>query len=251
MQGKTIIVTGAASGIGAETAKLLTERGANVIALDRNPVTENCVQYIPIDLMDEASIINAVAQIDGNPDALCNIAGVPPTVAPDIVLKVNVTGTILFTEQVVEKLNDGASIVNVASLAGAGWRQSLDRSNAIVQIKSMDGITEEDCYEFSKEAVIVWTKKCWNTWSDRDIRVNSVSPSATKTPILQDFMETVAARLKKKAPGMEGLPGPGAPEDVATAIAFLCSDDSKWVRGVDLVVDGGLFAARMGQAMGF
>ena len=101
MDGKTVIVTGAASGIGAATAKLLTERGASVIAFDRNPVTENCTQYIAIDLADEASIGAAVAQFDGKADALCNIAGLPPTMSPEMVLKVNVIGLQLFTEQMV------------------------------------------------------------------------------------------------------------------------------------------------------
>lgn len=259
LKDKTIIVTGAASGIGKETAKLLTERGANVIAFDRNPVTDYCTQYIPIDLADSASITSAVDQFSGKADALCNIAGVPPTVPADLVLKVNVIGLLQFTEQMVSKLNDNAAIVNVASLAGAGWRNSIGRSNAIFKCGMDDipafmkeyGITDEDSYEFSKETVIVWTMQSWNRWQERGIRVNAVSPSATKTPILGDFMETVAARLKKKLPPMEGLPAPGQPEDIAPVIAFLCSDDSRWLNGINIIADGGLAAARIGQAMGF
>ena len=258
MKGKTIIVTGAASGIGAETAKLLTERGARVIAFDRNPVTENCEQFIEIDLSSEASIAAAVAQFDGKADGLCNIAGVPPTAPPDVVLKVNVVGLQLFTEQMIPKLNGGAAIVNVASLAGAAWRTTIEKSKALLKLRSMDavasylstyGVTDEDCYELSKEAIIVLTMQCWNRWPG--IRVNGVSPSATKTPILADFMETVAVRQMAKAKPMAGLPGPGSAEDIAPVIAFLCSDDSRWLNGINIVADGGLFAARIGQHMGF
>ncbi|MEM7336762.1 MAG: coniferyl-alcohol dehydrogenase [Chloroflexota bacterium] len=260
VEGKRIIVTGCASGIGAKTAKLLTERGATVIALDRNPVTENCEQFIQIDLADEASIAAAVEQIDGRADALCNIAGVPPTLPPIPVIQVNFVGLRLFTEHCIPKLNDGASIVNVSSLAGINWQASMERSKALFDVRTMadvpafieaQGISEEDCYEFSKEALTVWTMQCWNRWQDRGIRVNAVSPSATKTPILDDFMETVAARLKAKSKPIEGLPGPGAPEDIAPIIAFLCGDDSRWLNGANLIADGGLFAARVGQRFGF
>lgn len=260
MKGKSVIVTGAASGIGAETAKLLTERGASVIAFDRNRVTENCTQFIKVDLADEGAIAAAVSQFDGKADALCNVAGVPPTVPPSLVLKVNVVGLRLFTEGMIPKLKDGAAVVNVASLAGAGWMHSIERSKALLAVDSMAGvepfveqfsITEEDAYEFSKEAVIVWTMQCWNRWQARGIRVNAVSPSATKTPILDDFMVTVAARLQKKMPPMDGLPGPGTAEQIAPIIAFLCSEDSAWLNGANIVADGGLFAARTGQRLGF
>ena len=260
MKGKTIIVTGAASGIGAATAKLLTERGASVIAFDRNPVTEYCDQYIAIDLSNEASIVDAVAQFDGKADALCNIAGLPPTMPPELVLQVNVVGLQLFTEQIIPKLNRGAAIVNAASLAGAAWRQTVEKSKTLLEIRSMDavaafieahGVTEDDCYELSKEAVIVWTMQCWSRWKAQGIRMNAVSPSATKTPILQDFLETVAVRQKAKVAPIAGLPGPGSAENIAPVIAFLCSDDSRWLNGINIIADGGLAAARIGQQMGF
>ena len=259
MNNKTIIVTGAASGIGAETAKLLTERGASVIAFDRTPVTENCDQFIQIDLSNEASIAAAVAQFDGKADAICNIAGVPPTVPPIPVLQVNFIVLRMFTELLIPKLNDGASIVNIASLAGMGWQQTVEKSKALFEVRSMDGVADfveahdihqENCYEFSKEALIVWTMQSWNRWKARGIRVNAVSPSATRTPILDDFMQTVAVRVKARTQGMTDRPMPGAAEDIAPIIAFLCSDDSRWLNGVNILADGGLFAATASFQMG-
>ncbi|MFK7802547.1 MAG: coniferyl-alcohol dehydrogenase [Anaerolineae bacterium] len=260
LKNKTIVATGISSGIGAATAKLLKERGATVIGLDLNVTTENCDQFIQIDLSKEASIISACSQIKGGIDSILNIAGVPPTMPPIPVLQVNFTGLRMFTELLIPKTNQGSSIVNVASLAGMGWQKTIEQSKALFEIESMDrigqfcedhDIDEENCYEFSKEALIVWTMQSWNRWKDKGIRINAVSPSATHTPILSDFMETVAVRAKKAVEGMADRPQPGQPEDIAPIIAFLASDDSRWLNGVNITAGGGLFAATAGFRMGF
>lgn len=260
LENKIIVATGVSSGIGAETAKLLKERGATVIGLDLNETAEDVDQFIQIDLSNEDSIQKACEQIPDGVDALLNIAGVPPTVPPIPVLQVNFTGLRMFTDGVVLKMNQGGSIVNVASVAGMGWAQTIEKSKALFEIHSMDrigqfcedhDIDEENCYEFSKEALIVWTMQSWNRWKDKGIRVNAVSPSATHTPILGDFMETVAVRAKKRDEGMVDRPAPGVPEDIAPVIAFLASDDSRWLNGMNIMADGGLFAASVGFKMGF
>ncbi len=251
VKGKTILVTGAASGIGAATAHLLKERGASVIAFDVNEPIQAYDDFIPIDLSNEASTLKAAALFAGKADALCNIAGVPPTVAPVPLLKVNVMGLIAFTKALIPKLNDNASIVNIASLAGMGWRERVNEAKALLKLSDFDelesfvtkhNISHENCYEFSKEAIIIWTMQNWNAFG-RGIRMNAISPSATHTPILEAFMQTVAVRVKAKTQGMTERPAPGKAEDIAPIIAFLCSDDSRWLNGINLPVDGGLFAA--------
>lgn len=264
MEGKTIAITGAASGIGAATATLLKERGATVIGLDRNPTADTVDSYIPIDLADECSIANAVAELkvvaDGKIDAICNIAGVPPTVPPALVLQVNFLGLRTFTEAMVPLLNNGASIVNVASLAGMGWPQRISLCQQLFEAEGVGDaatfcaefdINAENCYEFSKEAVIVWTMQCWNRWRERNIRINAVSPSVVETPIFDDFMQTVGKRQRAAAAIPGDLPRPGQPDEIAAIIGFLCSDDSRRLNGINIPVDGGLLAARMGHQLGF
>jgi len=258
LKGKTIIVTGVASGIGAATAKLLKERGATIIGFDRNETNENVDEFIQIDLSSEENIVNAVNAFKNKADALCNIAGVPPSLPPVPVLTVNFLGLRAFTETVLPKLNDNASIVNVASLAGIAWRDSIEEAKALFAVENFgdiesfieeNNITQENCYEFSKEALIIWTMQQWNTFG-RGIRVNAVSPSATHTPILKDFAG-VAERVKARTQGMTERPSPGQPEDIAPVIAFLCSDDSKWLNGINITADGGLFAAMTRHQMEF
>lgn len=249
MENKRIVVTGAASGIGAETAKTLKARGATVIAVDINEPEGNADQYVRADLSDPASIEAAVKMIPEGIDALCNIAGLPPTRDRVLVLKVNFLGLRHFTELMIDKLNNPASIVNVASLAGVGWPEAgpqiknliaLRDFNAVEKICDENGVTQEGgrSYFFTKETLIVWTMMNRWTWRDRGIRMNCVSPGPVETPILPDFLETLGERAEED---MKVMDRPGRPEDIAPVIAFMCSDGSGWIRGANIPCDGGMY----------
>jgi NAD(P)-dependent dehydrogenase (short-subunit alcohol dehydrogenase family) len=110
LDNKKIVVTGVASGIGAETAKVLKAQGAMVIGVDRNEPKENVDLYIKADLGNPDSIAAAVEAVPNGIDALCNIAGLPPTKDRVDVLKVNFLGLRHLTELMIGKLNDNASI---------------------------------------------------------------------------------------------------------------------------------------------
>ncbi len=244
---KTIVVTGAASGIGRETARELTRRGARVIGVDRDRV-DGVDSWYRCDLSDPDAIDALVGTLPAGLNGLANIAGVPPTAPAEEVLKVNVKGLQQLTLGLIPTLADGASIVNLASLAGSGWTEAVD------QIKEFATIGWEDIgdfvrrhemadgprsYFFSKEVVQVWTMQHRWTWRDRGIRMNAVSPGPVDTPILKDFLATLGERA---AQHMSIMDRTGRPEDIAPVIAFLMSDDSAWIRGTNVSVDGGLFA---------
>ena len=248
LDNKKIVVTGAASGIGAETAKVLQAKGARVMGVDLNKPSANVDQYVQADLSDPASIEAAVDLIPGGIDGLCNVAGLPPTKDRTLVLKVNFLGLRHFTEQMIDKLNNNASIVNVASLAGIGWPEAGDQIKAMLALRDFDkvealcqetGVSQEGgrSYFFSKEALIVWTMMNRWTWRDRGIRINAVSPGPVETPILPDFLETLGARAEEDAKVMDR---PGRPEDIAPVIAFLLSEESGWIRGANIPCDGGM-----------
>ena len=184
LSGKTIVVTGAASGIGAKTAKLLKKQGAKVIGLDRESNVEYVDQYIKLDLLDKSTIETAIEKID-RIDGLCNIAGLPPTFDRKSVMTVNFVALRFLTEGLLNKMNHGWSIVNVASLAGIGWPQSVEAIKDTLVNVNFDNV-EEYCdkydvegprsYFFSKEALLIWTMQNRWTWRDRGIRMNCVSP---------------------------------------------------------------------------
>ncbi|MEY4849541.1 MAG: hypothetical protein RLZZ563_1283 [Pseudomonadota bacterium] len=247
--GKQIVVTGAASGIGASVAALLTASGADVIGVDRNPPQLEMAGFFQADLSDAGSIDALIAALPGNIDGLCNIAGLPPTASAPLVLSVNLFGLKRLTLGLASKLATGASIVNLASLAGNGWAQSIDAIKAGLNfdLAAQDpaafcaawDIAGPRSYFYSKEAVIAWTLMSRWRWRDRGIRMNCVSPGPVETPILQDFIATLGARAEED---MRLMDRAGRAEDVAPAVAFLLSDVSAWIRGVNLPCDGGMFA---------
>ncbi len=243
---KKIIVTGCASGIGAETARLVKELGGTVIGVDRNEATENVDSFFQVDFGDQSSIDALVQALPEGIDGIANIAGVPPTVDAETVIRVNLVGLKYFTEKMIDKLADGASIVNLASLAGLGWPNSVeqikDAANLdfgqVSEFVARHDIEKEQArsYFFAKEALVVWTMQNRWTWRDRGIRVNAVSPGAVETPILQDFLDTLGEKAEQARKVMDRA---GTPKDIAPVVTFLLSDMTPWIRGTNIAVDGG------------
>lgn len=259
LKDKVIVVTGVSSGIGAATAKTLKERGARVIGIDRNEPGGDVDHYIKADLGEPGSIEQAVRLTPDRTDALCNIAGVPPTCDRALVLRVNFLGLRHLTELMIGKFNNPASIINMASNAGIGWPDAGPQIRNLIALRDFDAV-EKFCqenhvqqeggraYPFSKETIIVWTMiNCW-TWKDRGIRMNCISPGPVDTPILPEFVKS----LGKKADEEKKIMGrPGRPEDIAPVVAFMCSDSSIWIRGANIVCDGGMLPSILCEKYGY
>ncbi|MEN9893283.1 MAG: hypothetical protein RLY78_3578 [Pseudomonadota bacterium] len=255
LAGKTIVVTGAASGIGAATAALAAAQGAEVISIDIQRPARPVGRHLQADLSDAASIDRLVAALPEGLNGLANIAGLPPTRPAADVLKVNLVGLKYLTTRLVPKLADGASIVNLASLAGLDWaaqvpaiRASEDLDFAAVPaFCERFGIHGARSYFFSKEALIAWTLRHRWSWRARGIRMNAVSPGPVDTPILQDFIETLGERAEED---MRIMDRPGRADDIAPVVAFLLSDGAAWIRGTNVPVDGGMHAHILAQIHG-
>jgi NAD(P)-dependent dehydrogenase (short-subunit alcohol dehydrogenase family) len=256
LQDKTLIVTGAASGIGAATAALVASQGAKVISVDINRPAQVIGDFVQADLSDRGSIDRLIAAIPAGAHGLANIAGLPPTRPAEAVVTVNLVGLKYLTTQLVPKLADGASIVNLASLAGLGWP---DANEAITGSANLDfgdvgafckahEIVGPRSYFFSKEALIVWTMQNRWTWRARGIRMNAISPGPVDTPILKDFLETLGARAEED---MRTMDRPGHASDIAPVVAFLLSDASAWIRGTNIPTDGGMYSNVLCQMHGY
>ena len=251
--GRTVFVSGAGSGIGYQTALHFAKAGARIVADGGTAVAQRA------DAGDEGAVegfVQRCIETFGGVDGVYANAGVSGggkglfelTVDDwQHVLRVNLIGLKRLTYGLIPKLSDGASIVNVASLAGFKWPEAVD---AIKDAEHLDfhnldqfidrwKVSSEGgrSYFFSKEALIVWTMQNRWTWRDRGIRMNAVSPGPVDTPILGDFLETLGARAEEDRKIMDR---PGTPEDIAPVIAFLLSDMTSWIRGTNIPTDGGM-----------
>ena len=248
LQNKTIVVTGAASGIGAEVARLARFQGATVIGMDRNEPGLTLDGFIAIDQGSIASIDAAIAKLPQRVDALCNIAGVPGTADPALLARVNYLGLRHLTEGILPRMPAGGSIVNVASILGAEWPLRADLHKELAATGGFEEgrawlethpVPADTCYQYFKEALIVWTYTQSQKWfMEHSVRMNSVAPGPVFTPILGDFVAMLGEeRVKRDAHRMKR---PAYADEIASVIAFLCSDDSRWVSGINLPIDGGL-----------
>ncbi|MFZ3202248.1 MAG: coniferyl-alcohol dehydrogenase [Pseudomonas sp.] len=245
---KTIVVTGVSSGIGAETARTLRAHGATVIGVDRNEPSLSLDGFVQADLSHPDAIDAAVQQLPAQVDGLCNIAGVPGTADPQLLARVNYLGLRHLSEAVLPHIREGGAIVNVSSVLGAEWPQRLELHRALGLVNGFaageawlrdNPVADQTCYQYFKEALIVWTQIQAQPWFMRtSVRMNCVAPGPVFTPILNEFVTMLGAeRAQADAHRMKR---PAYADEIAPVIAFLCADESRWINGVNIAVDGGL-----------
>jgi NAD(P)-dependent dehydrogenase (short-subunit alcohol dehydrogenase family) len=252
-------VTGVASGIGAALAKRLLARGCRVTGFDVRPPADATFPCHAVDLGDLASIEAALAPATGPFDGLCNNAGVSPRPGQEVaVLTINYFAQRAVTRALLPRLAPGASIVNMASRAGARWRENLGQiqrlaaldpngPNDVAAFVRDERIDAVRAYNLSKEALIAWTVGECEAMTARGLRINAVCPGAVATGLLTDF---AAAFGEAMARNVARAGRPGQPEEIAAIADFLLSPDSSWLRGAEIAPDGGMGAFAACDAMG-
>ena len=241
LKGKVALVTGGSRGIGFQTAKIFSENGAQVVISSKDSeqlsIAANKLKNtfpIAADIRNEKEVQNVIEKTIskfGKLDILINNAGILPRIKSlheisesewNDVLDINLTGQFRFTKFSIPHLQKtSGTIVNVSSDAG---------------LKAYEGFNA-DAYSASKAALVVLTK-CWALEYAKDkIRVNCVCPGVVDTDMTRPFLKTEKDR--DFANNDHPLGRIGTPEEVAKSILFLTSDDSTWITGAILAVDGG------------
>ena len=250
-----IIVTGASTGIGAATATRLAEADREVISLDIKEAPTVAAAHYACDLSDPASIDAVVKQLPGPYASLLNIAGVPGTLPPDKVIAVNTLGLRHLTEALGDRIDDGGTVVNVASIAGNHWKKRFPLHTQLLDTLDFAAGAAwwaengRDCgtdpYTFSKEAVVVYTMRLAGRGLQRGIQVNDVGPGPVDTPIFPDFTSQVGEDQMRWLNEQVGRRG--QPDDIAEVLTWLAIGDHGWLNGQHLIVDGGLTAGLQSQ----
>lgn len=248
LQNKTFVVTGVASGIGNDTAKLLRLRGARVIGLDRREPTLTLDGFVQVDLSQADAIDAAVGRLPDRIDGLANVAGVPGTAPVDLVARVNYLGLRHLTLALAHRMPAGAGVVNIASILGAEWPQRLAQHKALAATPDFAAgqdwlqrhpVPQPTCYQYFKEALIVWTlTQSQPLFLQRGVRMNCVAPGPVFTPILDDFVQMLGP--DRVQADQHRMKRPAFSDEIAPVVAFLLSDAARWISGVNLPVDGGL-----------
>lgn len=251
MTGRRIVVTGAASGIGLALADRLLAAGDAVIGLDRSPCPDRITTSVQVDLGDPDAVRAAVASLDGPVHGIANVAGVPGTAPPEVVLAVNLLGARVLTEALLPRLPEGAAVVNVASVAAHRNTVAPEALDELVGVEDAAGIRAwltrhpldgPAAYDTSKAAMLAWTERLAVRLLPRRARAVSVSPGPVDTPILDDFRTTMGADRFDGAVALVGRHGTAG--EIAAVVEFVLGPDASWLNGVDVPVEGGLYAAR-------
>lgn len=252
-EGKRVVVTGAATGVGAALIEVLAELGAtNVAVLDVKKPSGTHDDYFEVDLSRESAVDQVIAELDGPIDALFNNAGVADTSPPHTVIGVNYLALRRLSELLLDRIPEGGAIINTASTAGSQWATHLTEINEVLDLEGWDatlawidanlaGLGAQP-YFFSKELVQVYTMRSSRPTIRRGVGTNSVCPSPIDTPLLADFRATVGDQILDWNISETNGRTVSARE-VATVLAFLGSDAAAYVNGVNLLVDAGFTAA--------
>lgn len=243
LKGKTILITGGASGLGKATAQRFSKEGAKVVIADINEdgkkVAKNLKEaiFIKTDVTKPKAVKNSIEKTVkkyGSVDIIFNNAGIDgqqkPTAKSTLdnwekVRSINLDGAYYYLKYGLDQMKKQKSgiIINTSSTAG------------------LVGFEDIPPYTAAKGALVALTKSTAMEYAKYGIRVNSIAPSVVKTALVENFIESSEdpEATEEEFNNLNPMPGWIQPEDVAAAVAFLASDEARYITGHTLPIDGG------------
>lgn len=269
-EGKKVVINGGATGMGAAATQLLLDLGAEVYTCDIKEPKAPVKKYIYCDLSDIKSIDEAMKQIPDNIDRVFCCAGVPgPPWTAEQIVTTNFIGQRYFVESLLPRINKGGAIASIASNGGSGWRSSkpfpeflamsdfeksvkwfVEHQNEVLSGTGNEAYSADEnpalpAYAFSKQCLIIYAKL--NAWKfmEKGIRINTISPGATNTPMWPLFVACYGEKMTKS--GWGPIQRSATPEEQGFPLVFLNSDMASYINGQDLIIDAGFIGMLEGK----
>ncbi len=252
-EGASVVITGAASGMGEAATQILVDLGAKVTAIDIKPTSVAVDRFIEVDLRDREAIDAAADSIDGPIDAFFSCAGLPgPPFSELDTVVVNFVGARHLSQKLVPKLVEGSSITAISSSAAVGWQNQMetilplletpDFESAVAWLEANEESWNWSGYLFSKWVVDAWVGWWYPDLVDRGIRINCINPGPTATSMMSAFHDYATKDVVDQAIGPIGRYA--VPAEQAWPLVLLGSPRMNYVAGEVLNVDGGFQGAR-------
>ena len=250
LTGKTILVTGASSGIGRETAILLSRLGAKVVLLARDKErlqeTKKALSgsmhiLCPLDLTNVEAIntkLSEICQSSGKLDGVAHCAGIQITMPLQFFDADSI-------HQIIE-----TNLISTISLIKAFRQKSIaNNPSSIVLLSSVTALVGQSglsLYAATKGALLSLTRSLAMELSRQNIRINAILPGMVDTPMSQEAFKNMTPHQKQQWETSHLL-GIGHPVDVANMVAFLLANTGRWITGANFIVDGGFTAFKMSE----
>jgi NAD(P)-dependent dehydrogenase (short-subunit alcohol dehydrogenase family) len=251
-EGKQVVVTGAASGMGQAATSILVGLGADVTGLDVKPIEVAVKQSFEIDLRDPASIDKVVTAIGEPVDSVFSCAGLPGPPFSDLdTVLVNFIGARHLIESLAPKMPAGSGVATVSSAAAVGWQQALDALKPLVESDGFEAgkawmeahpdAVGYSAYAFTKQLMNAWVSSRAVDLVEKGIRLNCICPGPTETPMMPAFHALAGKELVDMAVGPIGRYS--TPEEQAWPLVLLNSPRLSYVTGEVFNTDGGFTGA--------
>ncbi|MBO4208886.1 SDR family NAD(P)-dependent oxidoreductase [Micromonospora echinofusca] len=246
-QDRVVFVTGGASGLGEAAARRFAGEGARVVVADidadgarRVAASLPDARAVTMDTGDARAVEQGIADAlmhYGRIDVIFNNAGIDGRQQPlhemdldnwERVRRVNGDGVFHVLKYGIEALlrNPGGSVVNTSSTTALAAQENISP------------------YTFTKAGIVGLTRSAAIEYAARGVRVNAVAPTVVMTPLVEHFIESAddPAAMRQRMESFNPMPGMPTPDDVAGVVAFLASDDARWITGHTVPIDGGYVA---------
>ncbi len=243
-----VVITGAASGIGAETCRVFREAGDKVYGLDVRECAHTCDVPIHCNLSSEHDVNKVLDDLGGlDIDVIVLSAGLPGNRKITDILEVNFFRQCDLADALLSRMKAGGSVVAVSSGAGFLWQARLEILKQLIGLPIDQALIQaaglcangSEAYTLSKELLNAWVMcRAIDNWRN-EIRFNAVSPGGVDTAIQKDFRESMGEIVDWAA---KTFGRHAEVNEIAAPIFFLASSHARWINGADIPIDAGLVA---------